>query len=183
MRQLNLQQAATLESLSAEVVRLNRELEGRAVSREDLRAALPLFERALATEIALGFARVSLTPEGLVVTLLNSRLFDPEDNRFLPEGRESLDKIAIFLNGELSAHRIEVQGHTDNLPVEGPEGVTNWEYAADCATEVLHYWVETKGLSPARFRVSSFGEFQPVTSNDTDAGRIQNRRIAVVVLP
>lgn len=183
VRQLNRQQAATLESLNAEVVKLNRELEGLAGSRGALGTALPVLQKALAAELSRGSARVSSEREGLVVTLRNSGLFDPEGNQLLPAGEEALSKIAAVLSGELSGHQVAVQGHTDDRPVEGPEGVTNWEYAVDCATAVLHYFVDAKGLSAGRFEVSSFGEYRPIASNGTEDGRDQNRRVAIVILP
>ena len=182
LRQLNRQQAATVESLSAEVTRLNRELEGAISSREDLQAAVPVLEKSLADEISRGDVRVSLEREGLAVTMLHSALFDPEEIRILPAAEESLDKVVTVLAEVLPGQRVTVEGHTDNQPVEGPEGVTNWEYSVDCAAAVLHYFVDSKGLSPERFNIAGFGENRPVTSNETEEGRRQNRRVSIVIL-
>lgn len=183
LRQLNRQQAATVESLSAEVVKLNRELERTINAGEDLRAAVPVLEKALANEISRGDIRVSLDREGLVVTMRNGVLFDPEEHELVPSAKESLDKIAAILSTKLSAQRIAVEGYTDNRPVEGGKGITNWEYSVDCAGEILHYFVDSKALSPERFRLSGFGEYRPVASNETEEGRDQNRRVSIVILP
>ncbi len=183
LRQINRQQAATVESLNAEVVKLNRELEGTAGSWEDLRAAVPGLEKALAEEVSHGDAGIVVDREGLVVTLRNGYLFDLEENRLLPAAEESLDKVAAVLSGELSGRKVAVEGYTDNQPVEGPEGITNWEYSVDCAGTVLHYFVDSKGLSPERFKVSGYGEFRPAASNETEEGRDQNRRVSIRVLP
>ncbi len=183
LRQVNRQQAATVESLRAEIVKLNRELEGAVGSWDDLRAAVPVLERELADEISRGAVHISLGREGLVVTVRDSALFDPEEVRLLPAAEESLDKVAAVLAGELSGLKVSVEGYTDNQPVSGPEGVTNWEYSVDCATAVLHYLVDSKGLSPERFGVSGFGEHRPVASNETEEGRDQNRRVSIVIFP
>lgn len=183
LRQLSRQQAATVQSLSDEVEKLNLELNGAIQSREDLKSALPRFERLLGSEIARGDCRVSLKREGLVITLFQRALFNFEDGRLLSSAEDSLSKISGAISSDLPRHSVAIEGHTDDRPVEGPEGTTNWEYSTDCAAVVLRYFVDAKGLRPERFRVSGFGEFRPIASNATEEGRWQNRRVEIVILP
>ncbi|MFH1208588.1 MAG: OmpA family protein [Candidatus Omnitrophota bacterium] len=182
-RSLNRQQSATIESLQGEILRLNQELDGRVSLREDLQKVTPKLEKMLAAEILRGDVRVVLGSRGLVVTILDHALFDPDDTQFTSAGEETLGKIASVLSSDLSKNQITLEGHTDNQPIENADGVTNWEYSIGRATAVLHYFVEVKGLAPERLGVAGYAEYRPVDSNATEEGRDKNRRVEIVILP
>ena len=183
VRSLNRQQSATIESLRSEILRLNQELDGTASLRGDLQKAMPEVEKMLAAQILRGDVRVVLGSKGLVITILDHALFDPDDTQFTSAGEETLGKIASVLSSDFSKNQITVEGHTDNQPIENAEGVTNWEYSIGRATAVLHYFVEVKGLAPERFGVAGYAEYRPVDSNATEEGRDRNRRVEIVILP
>ena len=180
-RQLCQQQTATIESLQTEITRLNQELEGNISARDGFGSAKAELEKIFADKIASGDVRISSDSRGLVASMLDRMIFDPEETRLLPSGEEYLDKLAKFFAGDFSKNRIFIEGHTDNQPVEGDQRITNWEYSVGRATAVLHYFVDSKKLAPERFRVSGYGEFHPIDSNDTEAGRERNRRVEVVI--
>ena len=182
-RSLSRQQNATIESLQGEILRLNQELDGRVSLREDLQKVMPKVEKMLAVQILRGDVRIVLGSRGLVVTVLDHALFDPDDTQFTSAGEEILGKIASVLSSDLSKNQIILEGHTDNQPIENAEGVTNWEYSIGRATAVLHYFVEVKGLAPERFGVAGYAEYRPVDSNATEEGRDRNRRVEIVILP
>ena len=182
-RPLSRQQSATLSSLQSEVLRLNQELDGTAGSREKLQAVKPKVEKMFASEILRGDVKVALDPRGLVVTVLDHALFDPDETQFTSSGEETLGKIASVLSSDLSKNRVTLEGHTDNQPIEDAGGVTNWEYSIGRATAVLHYFIDAKELSPERFGVAGYAEYRPVDSNATEEGRDRNRRVAIVIAP
>jgi flagellar motor protein MotB len=182
-RSLNRQQSATIESLNSEILRLNQELDGRVSLREDLHKVMPKVEKMLAAQIIRGDVRVVLGSKGLVITVLDHALFDPDDTQFTSAGEETLGKIASVLSSDLSENQIALEGHTDNQPIEDAGGVTNWEYSIGRATAVLHYFVEVKELAPERFGVAGYAEYRPVDSNATEEGRDRNRRVEIVILP
>ncbi|MDD5227049.1 MAG: flagellar motor protein MotB [Candidatus Omnitrophica bacterium] len=182
-RLLNRQQSATIESLRNEIVRLNQELDGAPGSREGLQAAMPKVEKMLADQILRGDVRVVLGPRGLVVTVLDHAIFDPDETQFTSSGEETLGKIASVLSSELAKNKVTLEGHTDDQPIEGAGGVTNWEYSIGRATAVLHYFIDTKELSPERFGVAGYAEYRPVASNATEEGRDRNRRVDIVIAP
>ena len=182
-RSLNRQQGATIESLQGEILRLNQELDGRVSLREDLQKVMPKVEKMLAAQVLRGDVRVVLGPRGLVVTVLDHALFDPDDTQFTSAGEEILGKIASVLSSDLSKNQIVLEGHTDNQPIENASGVTNWEYSIGRATAVLHYFIDAKGLAPERFGVAGYAEYRPVDSNATEEGRDRNRRVEIVILP
>lgn len=182
-RLLARQQSATIESLNHEIIRLNQELDGTAGSRADLRAALPKIEKMFTSEIARGDVRVVQDPRGLVITVLDHAIFDPDGTQWTSEGEEILSKVASVLSSELPENQVILEGHTDDQPIEGADGVTNWEYAIGRATAVLHFFIDVKTLSPKRFGVSGYAEYRPVASNASVEGRDKNRRVEIVITP
>jgi chemotaxis protein MotB len=182
-RPLSRQQSATIESLNSEILRLNQELDGAASSRESLQGVKPRLEKMFASEIARGDVRVDLDPRGLVVTVLNHALYDPDETQFTSSGEETLGKIASVLSTDLSKNPVTLGGHTDNQAIEDAGGVTNWEYSIGRATSVLHYLIDVKELSPERFGVAGYAEYRPVDSNATEEGRDRNRRVEIVIAP
>ena len=50
-------------------------------------------------------------------------------------------------------------------------------------SSVLHYMIESTDMNPARLSGTGYGEYHPVTSNDSAEGRQQNRRVEIVILP
>ncbi|GGY67439.1 flagellar motor protein MotD [Cellvibrio zantedeschiae] len=75
---------------------------------------------------------------------------------------------------------IQVEGFTDNVPIKNGRFPTNWELSSARATEIVKF-LASKGVAPERLAAVGYGEFQPLASNDTEAGRAQNRRVAVMV--
>jgi chemotaxis protein MotB len=109
-------------------------------------------------------------------------LFDSGSAEISPEGRPELDKIAdliVELTGEIPDDVewvLRVDGHTDNVPIATNQFPSNWELSTARATSVVRYLV-SRGVAPDHLAAAGFGEFQPITTENTDDGRRQNRRI------
>jgi outer membrane protein OmpA-like peptidoglycan-associated protein len=111
---------------------------------------------------------------GLIVNL-SDVLFDTGSANLKPGTREKLAKVA----GILLSHRglkLQVEGHTDSVGSED----YNQRLSENRAGSVRTYLVE-QGISPNAIGTAGFGETMPVASNDTAAGRQQNRRVELVV--
>jgi chemotaxis protein MotB len=76
--------------------------------------------------------------------------------------------------------RIQVEGHTDNVPIEKLGFPSNWELSAARAATVVRLFAAA-GVDPRRMAALGFGEYQPAAANDTPEGRAANRRVVVVV--
>jgi len=114
------------------------------------------------------------TARGLIVQM-NDVLFDTAKYTLRPAAREKLAKIA----GILLAHptlRLEVEGHTDS--VGGDD--YNQRLSEQRAAIVRDYLVQN-GISMNNVSAIGFGKTRPIASNDTSAGRQQNRRVELVV--
>lgn len=76
---------------------------------------------------------------------------------------------------------IDVEGHTDNVPINNEQFPSNWELSAARAASVVHLFTRY-GVDPKRLSSIGYAEFRPIASNDTSAGKLRNRRVKVVVL-
>lgn len=119
-------------------------------------------------------------PEGLKVTLSDELTFDSGSSELLPDARRVLTEIAAVFDEEIES--TEIQGHTDNVPIGvNSDYQTNWHLGAARAVSVVQFIRDRASLDPDRFKASSFGEYKPVQTNETVAGRRQNRRVEIYV--
>jgi len=102
-------------------------------------------------------------------------------------GEARLERAAVPIIGEIadilqsSANPIQVEGFTDNNPINTPRFPSNWELSAARAASVVHL-MDRYGVQPQRMSASGFGEHRPVADNSTEEGRQKNRRVVLVVL-
>ncbi|WP_020596403.1 OmpA family protein [Spirosoma panaciterrae] len=113
--------------------------------------------------------------EGSVVRL-NNIFFDTGKSELRPESGPELDRLVTTLN-ENPKMTIEVRGHTDNT---GSNEINN-KLSQDRADAVREYFI-SKGIEPDRVGSKGFGETKPIATNDTEAGRQQNRRVEFVII-
>jgi chemotaxis protein MotB len=135
----------------------------------------------LQEEISRGEVSLQMKEKGLVVTVVAKVLFDSGRAEVRPGGKEVLAKVADVL-GKIDEN-ILIEGHTDNVPIKYSGWQSNWELSSHRALNVLHYFVDDKGLSPSRFAAVGYGSYRPIASNDIEEGRQKNRRVEIVVLP
>jgi len=76
---------------------------------------------------------------------------------------------------------INIEGHTDNIPIETLEFPSNWELSSSRATAVVREFI-SNGVSPKRLSAIGYGEFHPVADNNSNKGRIKNRRVSLVLM-
>jgi len=95
------------------------------------------------------------------------------------EAYSPLKKLAVVL--KTLPNHIDVEGHTDNLPINNIIYPSNWELSASRAASVVHLFAK-QGISPNRLAAIGFGQFRPIASNNSLTGRRKNRRVKVVIL-
>jgi len=139
--------------------------------------------RQLQSENAALQAQLSQQVQHNTYTVSTDLLFAPASFDVTPNGQAALNDIAGRLKG-LKSGRIVVNGYSDSQPIGPPLkklGVTsNLDLSARRAEAVARY-LRTHGVQPALVSAKGLGEEHPVASNDTPAGRAQNRRIEIVV--
>jgi chemotaxis protein MotB len=77
---------------------------------------------------------------------------------------------------------LRVEGHTDNVPIHTAQFATNWELSTARATAIARLLLERGPLDPVNLSAAGYAEFHPVASNATDGGRLQNRRVDIILL-
>lgn len=108
------------------------------------------------------------------------------DSILFPSGAAEPSQQAQAIFTEIASilknykNSIQIEGFTDNVPISSGRFPTNWELSSARATAIVK-WLAANGVEPERLAAVGYGEFQPVASNDTDVGRAQNRRVAVMV--
>ena len=137
----------------------------------------------LEAEVSAGRIEIEQLRDGLRVNVSDEILFPSGSAVLNEEGREVLMKVADQLAS--SGHRIEVRGHTDNIPIRGglaQRYPTNWELAGARSASVVRLFQE-RGIVGGRLTSVSRGEFDPVAPNGTPEERWLNRRIEIMLLP
>jgi len=121
---------------------------------------------------------VSFTSQYVMLTMKGSILFDPGSANLNEDCKPVLDKVAVILE-RYAKGEIEIDGHTDNVPMNSAKFPSNEELSSARALSVFYYLVETSSLDPAMMKHSGFGERLPIADNSTDAGRARNRRVEI----
>jgi len=112
-----------------------------------------------------------------VVTMPQDILFDTGSAKLRPRLRQSLRKLAANLKRHPNT-TIRVLGHTDNTGSAG----FNQNLSAKRARAVAGVLIRS-GVQSSRIRAIGRGEDQPIATNQTAAGRHQNRRVEIVIRP
>lgn len=116
---------------------------------------------------------------GLEITIPEVALFASARAVLQESARPVLTELAATLR-EGGDTRISVEGHTDNVPVQGGQFLSNWDLASARANAVARYLLE-QGFEPSRLQSVSYADTRPVASNGNDAGRAANRRVELQI--
>ncbi|HVL75905.1 MAG TPA: flagellar motor protein MotD [Noviherbaspirillum sp.] len=136
-------------------------------------------QRVLAPLVEQGKVRVTQSPRGVTVEINASVLFAPGDARLAPASVHAMQAVAAVLKDD--DHAIQVEGHTDSVPISNVAFPSNWELSAVRASSVVRLFVDA-GVAQTRLTAVGYGETRPVDSNETADGRQRNRRVAVLIL-
>ncbi len=124
---------------------------------------------------------IKVTKHDLWVEIeMNSKiLFSSADSELEDEAFPALKALAEVL--KTLPNSIDVEGHTDNIPIKNELFPSNWELSASRAASVVHLFTRY-GVNPKRLSSIGYAEFRPVASNATPEGRLRNRRVKIVIL-
>jgi chemotaxis protein MotB len=125
--------------------------------------------------------QTKLTDRGLLITILDNALFASGSAEVRQDARKLAQEIANLLVTN-PPREVTVSGHTDNVPINRREFPSNWNLSAARASNFVNVLLENKKLDPKKFSVMGYGEFRPIATNATEAGRAKNRRVEVMIL-
>lgn len=135
--------------------------------------------QTMAPFVKNGQMNVSQTSRGVVLDINASALFDQGKADLHLEARGTLAEAAKLLAGNDFA--IEVEGHTDNLPISTAQFPSNWELSSARASSVVRLFIE-QGIVAKRLKATGAADNLPVLPNDTPESRARNRRVTITVL-
>ncbi len=137
------------------------------------------FDTALSDLIESEDITIKQGEDWLELEIKSNVLFQSGESRLEKTAIPIVDKIATILN--TSANPVQVEGFTDNNPINTPKFPSNWELSAARAASMVHL-LSRLGVEPSRMSAIGYGEFKPIADNQTEAGRQKNRRVVLVVL-
>lgn len=140
----------------------------------------------LAPERAAGDVAVEMRREGIVVEFSSAAIYDPGKAEIGIQAKANMDKVlGAIENIDYYPFRIDIEGHTDNVPIKTLQFPSNWELSVNRATNIVKYFVE-KGISAERLKAAGYADTKPKAPNvDSVSGRnipenqAKNRRIVL----
>lgn len=175
IKRQDLQRALQQSNLQLELL---REVEFETQRRNEIYAQ---FVERLQGMIDAGQLSVNIKNGRIVIELPNNVLFDSGRAQLNDEGKQALTQVAGILT-QFQDRRFQVEGHTDDRPINSALYPSNWELSTARSLAVVHLLVDTD-VDPNNLSAAGFGEHQPRADNATPEGRKLNRRIEIVMLP
>lgn len=155
---------------------------GVAASKEDkenLRKITKRIKEGLSPLIDDKMVKVKSNDLWIEVEIKSKILFGSGKASLQPRARPVLRDVARVLSD--FENQIQVEGFTDNVPINTEDFRSNWELSAARAANVVHLFSRS-GVKPTRLSAVGYGEFKPIASNRTAEGRQKNRRVKIVIL-
>lgn len=123
---------------------------------------------------------IDFTSQYVVLTLNGTLLFDSGKADIRDEAMNVVESVGDILK-TYKNNVIEIEGHTDNVPMRSKTFKNNNELSSARALTVAEYYIENKGIDPAFLKYSGRGEYVPIADNNTAEGRAQNRRVEIKI--
>lgn len=114
------------------------------------------------------------------LNLEGSVLFESGSAEIKDDSRLFLQKIASILT-KYKYCIIEIEGHTDNVPLSGSAFENNRQLSVERARNVYEYIITQENFIDANLKIAGYGESKPIASNATAEGRAKNRRVCIKI--
>jgi len=121
---------------------------------------------------------ITFTSQYVQLTLKGALLFDSGKTEIRAEAVPVVDKVGRILES-YAGNVIEIEGHTDNVPMHSAKYANNSELSCGRALAVYDYLISTTNLDPSKIKYAGRGEYVPVADNSTEEGRAKNRRVEI----
>lgn len=121
------------------------------------------------------------------ISLADNMLYKSGSYEINDRASETLSKIAKIIT-DYKDYDVLIEGNTDNVPVNSSAATmknirNNWDLSALRASSVVQALQNQYGVNPKRLTAGGRGEYNPVTSNDTEVGKQRNRRTQIIITP
>jgi chemotaxis protein MotB len=146
---------------------------------EAMQKTVSNLNQAMAPLLKNDLVKVTQNARGIVVDINASALFEQGEAVLQRTAMRTLSAVAKVL--EPGTEAIEVEGHTDDIPIFTPQFPSNWELSSARASSVVRLFVE-QGVAAERLSAVGLASYRPIVSNDTVEGRTRNRRVTVTII-
>jgi len=116
------------------------------------------------------------------ISLSDNMLYKSGDYQISERAGETLSKIAKIIT-DYKDYEVLIEGNTDNVPISRPNIRNNWDLSTLRASSVVQALQNQYGVDPKRMTAGGRGEYNPVADNDTEAGKMKNRRTQIIITP
>jgi chemotaxis protein MotB len=130
---------------------------------------------------------VNVLPDGIKMEFHSASLYESGSAEIKEHMIPALAQIADILNSmKYQNYIVEVEGHTDDVPIKTLLYPSNWELSVHRATNVVKFLIE-RGVSPDRLKAAGYADTKPKVPNKDEAGnpipenREKNRRIVIFI--
>jgi chemotaxis protein MotB len=125
---------------------------------------------------------VELKNGRVYVSLQEALLFPSGSAKVSGRGKEALAKVASILtsNEDIS---INIEGHTDNMPIHTESFSDNWTLSTARATSIARVLIDDYNVSPLKLKATGRSYYDPIAINNTADGRRKNRRTEIILEP
>lgn len=144
-----------------------------------MKALAESMRRVMTPLIADGQVAVHQTNRGVAIDISASSLFREGEAKLQTGALEALQQVALVLSQENLP--VEVEGHTDDIPIKNAQFPSNWELSSGRASTVVRMLV-SYGVTEKRLTAVGMAANQPVEPNDTAEHRARNRRVLITIL-
>jgi len=130
-------------------------------------------------DLALGDDIEVIVNDGSISFRISSEILFGSGRAELEDaGLDVIDRLVPTLAA--GGHRIIVEGHTDNLPIQTERFPSNWELSASRASSVVRY-LQLAGIESTRLSATGYADTRPLADNDDEQGRASNRRVELIM--
>lgn len=154
-----------------------------ALDAEKLKASEELAEKieeAMEEQNLTKDVEMEVTSQYVQLSLKGALLFDSGSDQLKEDALPVMDKVGLILE-RYADSVIEIEGHTDNVPISSARFANNNELSSARALSVFDYFIATTNLDPAMIKHSGRGEYVPIADNSTAEGRAKNRRVEIKI--
>jgi chemotaxis protein MotB len=173
-------QPIPLENISTTDIEKRRELSEEILKeRQQLSQVLDQLEQILAPFINEKLVSVKKNDYWIELEMNSELLFLSGEAELSKKALPVLKKIVEVIKPLPNV--INIEGHTDNIPIDTLKFRSNWDLSSARATSVVHEFVKDD-INPLRLSAIGYGEFHPIGDNKIQEGRFKNRRVVLVLM-
>jgi chemotaxis protein MotB len=152
------------------------EITGLRSSKQEILSDL----REFIEEKQLGqFIHLNIFEDKINLQIRGQVIFPSGKAELNPGALPILDNIIDIID-TYAEYKVNIKGHTDDIPISTPDFPSNWELSSIRATKVLKYMIKG-GINPSRLTATGYGSLMPIAPNNSSENRARNRRVEFVL--